>query len=326
MRCCVCSSSCESPLAAMLTGTMSAQVHALSGCSSMRQKGSKAGSDWTGSPSRRHRTGVLLWSKPTPSAKLSSPPPEHAPGVGGAPCVRSPSSSLDDELMARSQRIGKASIGTAWRTLNMLAHCPRRRPFSARSVKLSECQHMPRPRATMRITTESLKGNSHQHTQLMPSRGSETLQSTAYSWVCRNNAVTVTKTTDQSMQRMPDRNTMIRDIRTGATKRQTSSENGYITAIKRTAWKSVQKGSRKNHTQRFRPQSDNIRRRHWTIRMQSQRQGIAYLSFGIERIFGRSRSSNNAKSWMTIEALSNDVRIKKRTLQSLNGFSPLLTV
>mmetsp|Transcript_35871 Transcript_35871/g.100938 ORF Transcript_35871/g.100938 Transcript_35871/m.100938 type:complete len:353 (+) Transcript_35871:133-1191(+) len=125
-----------------VTGLIWARVQALSGCSSIRQNGSKAGSDCTAWPSHLHLIG------PSPNS------------------------------WGRSQTTGKTSMGTAYKTLNMLAQFARRSPRSARNIRFEDCQHTPMPRTTMRMSTSLLMGNSQRHTQV-PTLGSFTPQRTA---------------------------------------------------------------------------------------------------------------------------------------------------
>mmetsp|Transcript_86402 Transcript_86402/g.257885 ORF Transcript_86402/g.257885 Transcript_86402/m.257885 type:complete len:232 (+) Transcript_86402:260-955(+) len=106
------------------SGRKRAQVLALSGCSSMRQKGSKAGSPCTSSP------GFL---------KVMGPPPASS---------------------GRSQRTGNTSTGTAYSTLKRFPQLARRSPFRARKLTLKEPTNTTKPRKTTRWTTGPLSGYS----------------------------------------------------------------------------------------------------------------------------------------------------------------------
>mmetsp|Transcript_43872 Transcript_43872/g.113308 ORF Transcript_43872/g.113308 Transcript_43872/m.113308 type:complete len:85 (+) Transcript_43872:1139-1393(+) len=84
----------------------------------------------------------------------------------------------------------------------------------------------------------------------------------------------MTKMMDHIIQRMPERNTMIRDICTGATK-QESRESGYNTTMNETAQQTFHTGKTIVHSTRFRLRRFLSLRRHWTQKSHSHSRGAS---------------------------------------------------
>mmetsp|Transcript_69171 Transcript_69171/g.181208 ORF Transcript_69171/g.181208 Transcript_69171/m.181208 type:complete len:106 (-) Transcript_69171:531-848(-) len=103
------------------------------------------------------------------------------------------------------------------------------------------------------------------------------------------------KMMDHIMHRMPDRNTMIRDIGTGE-KQQESKERGYSTTMNEIAHQIFHKGSTTVHSTRLRLRKRRILRQHFAQVSSSHSRGASYRMLGRERILGRSDSSSRAMS------------------------------